>query len=72
MHWILGLIAAVCLIVIIVDAFKNSIVKGLISLFCGIYAIYYGIVEFEHEYKWPIVIGAIICALGGGVLRFVF
>lgn len=54
----------VCYIIILIDAFRDEIWKGVVSLICGLYGLYYAIFEFEHEYKWLIVIGA---ALGGGI-----
>ena len=58
------LIALVCGIIILIDAFKDSILKGFLCLLCGFYTLYYAFVEFDHEKKWPIV-GAWI---GSGVI----
>lgn len=59
-----GLVSLVCVIIILVHAFQNSIWKGLAALLCGLYLIYYAIFEFEHEHKWLIVL---IALLGGGM-----
>lgn len=61
---ILAVIGTVCWIIILVDAFKKSVVKGLIALFCWIYLIYYGVAEFENDNKWLIVLPAIFGILG--------
>lgn len=53
-----------CSIVILVDAFRDAIWKGVLSLLCGLYGLYYALFEFEHEWKWPIVLGA----MGGGTI----
>jgi len=53
-----GLIAC---IIIWIDAFQDEWWKGLLGVFCFFYLIYYGLCEFEHDYKWPIV----CTALGG-------
>lgn len=49
----------VCWIMILVDAFQDEIWKGIVGLIFPIYLAYYGIVEYEHDWKWAIVIGAI-------------
>ena len=62
---IFEIIALICSIIILVDAFKNEVWKGLVSLFCcGLYFIYYALFEFEHENKWLIVFGSF---LGHGI-----
>jgi len=38
-----------------IEAFQEELWKGLLSFCCFFYLIYYGLVEFEHQYKWPIV-----------------
>lgn len=53
---IFGLIGLICWLIILVDAFKDSILKGLFGLLCGLYLLYYAIFEFEHKNKWAIVI----------------
>jgi len=65
-----ALICAICTIVILVDAFKDSVLKGLICIFCWFYFIFYALFEFKHENKLLLVIGSFF---GGGVvglLRF--
>ena len=59
-----GLLCLICTIVILVDAFKRSVLKGLFCCLCGIYYIIYAIFEFKHENKLLIVLGSF---LGGGV-----
>lgn len=65
---ILGVVAAiaglVCWIIILIDAFRDSILKGIIGLLCGLYLLYYSIFEFEHDNKWLLIIGA----FGGGAI----
>jgi uncharacterized membrane protein YjjB (DUF3815 family) len=58
----------VCGIIILIDAFKNAVWKGLVSILCGLYFLYYAIAEFQHEKKWTIVGGA----LAGGILSAIF
>ncbi len=53
-----------CSIMILIDAFQDELWKGLVCLFCGLYGLYYALFEFDHEYKWPIVIGSLA---GNGV-----
>ncbi|MCW3100372.1 MAG: hypothetical protein JWL77_5990 [Chthonomonadaceae bacterium] len=47
--------AFVCGIIILIDAFKNEIWKGILALFCSLYLLYYGLVEYQAENKWLIV-----------------
>lgn len=63
----------VCSIIILIDAFKNAVWKGIVYLLCGLYGLYYALVEFQHEKKWLIIggavglsiLGAIFMAMGG-------
>ncbi len=56
-------------IIILIDAFKNEVWKGLVGFFCGLYLLYYAIVEYQAENKWLIVAlwlgGSIV---GGGLI----
>ena len=59
-----------CGIIILIEAFKDEIWKGVLMLFCGLYGLYYALFEFEHEYKWPIVIGALAgSSIAAGISR---
>ena len=65
---LLGLVCALgglaCSIIILISAFKDAVWKGLVSILCGIYFLYYAFAEFDHEKKWTIVAGSL---LGGGL-----
>lgn len=61
--------AFICWIIILVAAFKDEVWKGLLSLICGLYQLYYAIFEFEYEHKWPVVLGWLF--LGGAGSAFV-
>lgn len=56
-----------CSIIIVIDMFGDEVWKGLVGLACGLYLVYYALVEFDHERKWPIVLTAIL----GGALTTV-
>lgn len=56
---VLGLASLVCWIIIIVEMFKDEIWKGIVGLICWLYALYYGLFEFDHEYRWPIFLVAV-------------
>lgn len=43
-------------LILLIDAFQDEIWKGILGLFCGLYLLYYGIFEFEHDNKWLIVL----------------
>ncbi|MEP6755531.1 MAG: hypothetical protein ABJA67_08530 [Chthonomonadales bacterium] len=62
---LLYLVSFGCGIFILIDAFKNEVWKGILCIVCGFYALYYALVEFEHEYKWQIIAADILCAIGG-------
>lgn len=61
--FILGVASLVCWIIILADAFKDSILKGLFGLLCGIYLLIYAILEFDHKNKWIIIL---VWLIGGG------
>ena len=60
---VLGLASVGCSIFILVEMFRDEIWKGVVGLICGLYGLYYALFEFDHEWKWPIVLIAIF---GGG------
>jgi hypothetical protein len=51
-------------IIILIEAFKDEIWKGVLCLLCGLYFLYYALFDFEHDNKWPIVLLAL---LGNGI-----
>jgi uncharacterized membrane protein YhaH (DUF805 family) len=58
-----------CFLVIVVDAFRDELWKGFVALLCGLYFIYYALVEYDHDWKWAIVLGAIAGnAIGTGLM----
>jgi hypothetical protein len=59
---ICGLAAFVCSIIILIAAFKDETVKGLLCLFIPFYILYYAFTGFKHEKK-----GLIIGGLLGGL-----
>jgi hypothetical protein len=46
-----------CGLIIVIDAFQGELWEGLLTALTP-YFIYYAIFDFDHEWKWPIVIGA--------------
>lgn len=66
---ILGIIfniaAFVCALIVIIHAFQSAVWKGIVSLLCFLYWLYYAFTEFQHPKKWPIVIGTIVLAVLG-------
>jgi hypothetical protein len=65
-----GLLGLVCTIIILVDAFRNSVVKCFFCCICGLYFIWYAFFEFQHENKLLIVIGSLLGSGVGGALAF--
>jgi hypothetical protein len=70
---VLGLASLVtwvaCIVTILIDAFNDAPWKGLLFFLCFLYGIYYAAFEFDHDQKWPIVLGATV---GGAAARFFF
>jgi hypothetical protein len=67
---VLIIASLVCWVIILIDAFRNEIWKGIVFVICGLYALYYSIIEFDHEQKWPIVLGYLLGGAIGGFLLF--
>ena len=58
-------------VLIVIDAFQDEVWKGIVSLFCGLYLLYYGLFEFEHDNKWMILLMAFAgSGIATGILRF--
>ena len=67
---ITGLVSLICWIIILVDAFKDAVWKGLLFFLCGLYGLYYALFEFEHENKWAIVlVGLFGGAMSAAILQ---
>jgi hypothetical protein len=65
---IFGLAGLAASIYLIIEAFKDEIWKGIVGLLCGLYLLYWALVEFEHEHKWLIV----VVAFGGNAIAYGF
>ncbi|HRF59872.1 MAG TPA: hypothetical protein PLH94_08170 [Fimbriimonadaceae bacterium] len=66
---LVGIVSFVCWLVIVIDAFKDSILKGLLCLLCGLYYLWYAFFDFEHDNKWLIVLVSIF---GGGLASWLY
>ena len=60
----IALAGAGCYLYLLYEAFQDEPWKGILGFFFGLYLVYWGLVEFEHEQKWLIVLGSIF---GGGL-----
>lgn len=57
---LLQLISLVCSIIILIAAFQDEVWKGLLCFFsCGLYWLYYALLEFQHEKKGLILVGVL-------------
>lgn len=65
------LVSFVCAIIVLIDAFKSAIWKGIVGLLCGLYLLYFGIVEFQNEKKGMILGGWIGLGIVGWVLMMI-
>lgn len=54
---LIGLISFVCALFVIIHAFKEAPLQGLLCLFCGPYLLYYSFAKFAHAKKGLIVGG---------------
>ncbi len=68
----LSAVSLVCAIIILIDAFQDEVWKGLVGLLCGLYLLYYAIVEFDHPNKWLIIIGWLASGIIGGIIYSMF
>ncbi len=78
MSTVLGLVALVCIlasfvcgIIILVAAFQEDVVQGLLSLCVPFYILYYAIARFESDNKALIIAIWLVGGIVGNVLRFV-
>lgn len=51
-------------IFILVQAFMDEVWKGVLGLLCGLYLLYFAIFDWDHEWKWPIVL---LSLFGNGI-----
>ncbi len=64
-----SLAAFVCWVIILIDAFKSELWKGIVGLFCGLYLLYYGITEYQSPNKLPILLTACLGSIVGAALE---
>jgi hypothetical protein len=60
---VLFLAGLACFLMVVVHAFRESTVQGLLSLLVPFYALYYGVVRFQHAHKGLIVAGMVVAPL---------
>jgi hypothetical protein len=65
---VIALIGAGCYLYLVYEAFQDEAWKGILGFFVSLYLLYYALVEFEHDQKWLIVLGAIFGGGFGGFL----
>jgi hypothetical protein len=65
MSWLLYAIGFAAWLFVVVQAFQDELWKGVASLLCGLYALYYAWREMDHGYSgW--VLAAMIAGWAGG------
>ena len=52
-----GLISSVCGIIILVSAFQDEVLEGILCLFIPFYILYYGGWKFDHDKRALILVG---------------
>lgn len=65
---VFSIVSLICMIIVLIHAFKNEVWKGVLSFFCGIYLLIYSFTEFEHEKKGLIIAGILGAGFLGGAL----
>jgi len=70
--FLLWAVSIVCAIIILIEAFKSEVWKGIVSLICGLYMLYFAIVEFQHPNKWLIIMGWLVPSILGGIVYTLF
>ncbi len=65
-----GIAGFVGSVIILIEAFKDEIWKGILGLLCGLYLLYFALFDFEHENKWLIILLAFAgSGIAAGILR---
>ncbi len=59
-----GLAGFVGSVIILIEAFKDEIWKGILALLCGLYLIWFALFDFDHEHKWLIIL---LSLFGSGI-----
>ena len=54
---LLGLISSVCGIIVLVSAFQDEFLEGILCLFIPFYILYYGGWKFDHDKRALILVG---------------
>lgn len=65
--FVLALVSLICWTIIVIDAFHDELWKGLIGIICTLYLAYYAVMEFDHPYKWLVVIGWLLSGFLSGL-----
>jgi hypothetical protein len=52
-----GMISSVCGIIILVSAFQDEVLEGILCLFIPLYILYYGGWKFDHDKRALILVG---------------
>lgn len=70
---ILGLIcslaAFVCAIIILIHAFQDEVLQGILCLCLPFYVLYYAFAKFEHPKKGLIIAGWLGLGILGGIIQ---
>lgn len=61
-----SLIALFCHVVVLINAFMDVWWKGLLGLLCGLYLLYWAIVEYKSTAKWSLLALWLISAVCAG------
>ena len=64
-----GLVSFVCSLIVLIEAFKDEVWKGLLCFFCGFYLLYYMLAELKHEKRGLLLFGSLGCGLIALILQ---
>lgn len=69
--YLIMLVGLVCSIIIIIDAFRDEVWKGIVSIIFPLYLLYYAFTEFDHEYSGLIKLGVVIGVISRIAMHFI-
>ncbi len=62
------LASVVCTIIVLIDAFRNEVWKGIVGFLCGLYLLYYAFAEYQGDNKMMLILGMLLGGFVGGGL----
>lgn len=67
---LLSLVGLVCFVIVLISAFQEEAVQGILCFCVPFYIFYYALVRYQSDNK-PIIVGGLLIGFIGGILRAV-